>query len=243
LPKNTAISSTFSVSGARSGARAALVLTPTIVVFGATFGMLAATSGLTVWEAAIMSAVVCAGTAQFAALQIWTDPVSWFGVGMASLAMNSRYLLLGATVRSWFEGLSATKAYASLFFMYDGNWATATRDRAGGNLDAAHMIGGGVVMCSIWTVATAAGHTFGGLIGDPRRAGLDFVITAFFASMAIMFWRGRGDVAPICAAMVAAVAVDRLFPGPWYIVAGALAGSVVAALQYQPAAKAAADAS
>ena len=225
---------TFSLSGAMAGARAAAVLTPAIVVFGCTFGMIAATTGLSIVEAALMSAVVCAGTAQFAALQIWSDPASWVAVGLASLAMNTRYILLGATLRAWFQGLSTIKAYLSLYFMYDGNWATAMRDHEAGKTDAAHVLGGGIVMCTIWTFATIAGHKFGGLIGDPRKYGLDFVITAFFATMAIGFWRGRGDVAPIAAAGTIAVTVERLIPGPWYIIAGALAGSAVAAIRYVP---------
>jgi predicted branched-subunit amino acid permease len=233
LPEKSADSPLFSITGAIAGARAALLVAPTIVVFGGTFGMLAAANGLTVAEAALMSAVVCAGTAQFAALQIWSDPISWIAVGVTSLVMNSRYLLLGAALRSWFEGLSAAKSYLSLFFMYDGNWVTAMRDRAQGLHDTAHLIGGGVVMCTIWTLATVAGHKFGGLIGDPRRFGLDFVISAFFATMAIAFWRGRSDIAPVMAAVATALAVDRLVPGPWYIVAGAVTGCVVAMMRYR----------
>lgn len=233
------MSHSFTMAGARAGARAALVLSPAIVVFGATFGMLAGTVGLSLLEAATMSAVVCAGTAQFAALQLWSDPVSWVTTGVASLVMNSRYVLLGATVRDWFKGISASKSYLSLFFMYDGNWATATRDRTLGMTDAAHLLGGGIVMCAIWTLATMIGHAFGGLIGDPRRFGLDFVITAFFATMAVSLWRGRTDILPVATAVLAALVTDRLTAGPWYIVAGAVTGSLVAALRYRPVATAA----
>lgn len=233
---------TFTLAGAMRGARAAMVLAPAIVVFGAAFGMLAATSGLSVVEAAVMSAVVCAGTAQFAALQLWSDPVSWVMAGVASLVMNSRYVLLGATLRDWLSSLSALKAYSTLFVMYDGNWATATRDRALGERDAAHIVGGGLVMCGIWTVATAVGHAFGGLVGDPRRLGLDFVITAFFVGMAVSFWRGRSDLLPIAVSAAAALVVEKFTTGPWYIVAGALAGSLVAALRYRPDEKSPSDA-
>ncbi len=233
----------FTAAGAAAGARAALVLAPTIVIFGATFGLIAATAGLSLLEATIMSAVVCAGTAQFAALQLWSDPVSWLAVGLASLAMNARYILMGATMRGWFTGIPAFRAYASLYFLYDGNWATAMRDRTAGRLDAAHLIGGGVTMCSIWTLATVAGHAFGGNLGDPRRLGLDFLITAFFASLCIAFWRGRSDVVPVVAAMAVAIATDHLVPGPWYIVAGAITGCVVAMVRYQPTVEAKAHAS
>lgn len=236
IDRNSPMAPPFTLAGAVTGAQAALVVSPAIVVFGGTFGMLAATQGIGLWEATLMSAVVCAGTAQFAALQLWTDPVSWVTVGIASLVMNARYVLLGATLRGWFANLPAAKAYLSMFMMYDGNWATATRDHAKGYRDAAHLIGGGIVMCTIWTLATMSGHAFGGLVGDPRAFGLDFVITAFFAAMSITFWRGRSDAVPVVVAVAAAVVVDRLLPGPWYIVAGAVLGSLVAAIRFVPAA-------
>lgn len=232
----------FTLAGAARGARAALVLSPAIVVFGMAFGMLAATTGLTMLESAVMSIVVCAGTAQFAALQLWTDPVSWITVGVASLVMNARYILLGATLRDWLSSLSPLKAYLTLFLMYDGNWATATRDRALGERDAAHLVGGGLVMCGIWTIATVAGYAFGGILGEPKRLGLDFVITAFFVAMGVTFWRGKSDLLPIAVSVGAALAVDHLVSGPWYIVAGALAGCAVAAARYHPSATGSADA-
>ncbi len=223
----------FTLHGAMTGARAALVLAPSIMVFGATFGVLAGVNGLSLVEAAMMSAIVCAGTAQFAALQIWTDPVSWIAVGFTSLAMNSRYILFSATMRPWFGELSPLRAYGSLLFLYDSNWALAMRDRNAGKEDAAHLIGGGLTMCATWTASTAVGHAFGGLVGDPRQFGLDFMLIAFFATMAVGVWRGRSDFVPIVAAAVAAVLTDRLFPGPTYIVIGALVGSIAGAVQYR----------
>lgn len=225
--------SPFTLRGAKTGARAALVLAPSIMAFGATFGVLAGVNGLSLAEAAVMSAIVCAGTAQFAALQIWTDPVSWAAVGFASLAMNSRYVLFSATLRPWFGGLSPGRAYGSLFFLYDSNWAMAMRDRQAGHEDAAHLIGGGLTMCVTWTAATMIGHAFGGLIGDPKRLGLDFMLIAFFATMAVGVWRGRSDLVPVVFAAAVAVLADRLLPSPAYIVVGALAGSIAGAWRYR----------
>ena len=89
-------------------------------------------------------------------------------------------------------------------------------------------------MCAVWTAATAAGHAFGGFIGDPKRLGLDFVITAFFASLAVDFWRGRGDILPMAASVAVAVAVEQWTPGPWYILAGATTGCIMAMVRYHP---------
>jgi predicted branched-subunit amino acid permease len=65
------------------------------------------------------------------------------------------------------------------------------------------------------------------LIADPRRYGIDLVMPIFFAAMLIPLWRGgRAAFAWIVAGAVA-IAVHQLAGGWWFIVAGAIAGSVV----------------
>jgi predicted branched-subunit amino acid permease len=53
--------------------------------------------------------------------------------------------------------------------------------------------------------------------------------------MAVAFVRRRGDVLPLLAGIAVAIAVERMVAGPWYILAGALAGSIVGAWRHDPA--------
>ena len=69
------------------------------------------------------------------------------------------------------------------------------------------------------------------MLGDPRRLGLDFMLAALFATMAVGFFRVARSVAPLIVAIVVAVVVQKLVPGPWYLFAGALAGSLAGALR------------
>jgi predicted branched-subunit amino acid permease len=55
------------------------------------------------------------------------------------------------------------------------------------------------------------------------------MLAAFFATMAVAFFRAGRDTRPLLVAMPVAVIVDRLVTGPWYIFAGALAGSLAGA--------------
>jgi 4-azaleucine resistance transporter AzlC len=217
------------LSGVSAGAVAAIVLMPGVFVFGTAFGILAGQRGLSVAEATLMSALACAGTAQFAALQEWTNPAPVLAAGLASLALNARYVLLGAAARPWFRHASVGQAYLSMFFLYDGNWALAAREQAGGRHDAAHLLGGGLMLWSGWTLATALGHLFGAALGDIHRLGLDFVLTGFFATLLVGFVRGVRDVPVAAVAIIVAVVTDAVFPGPWYLITGAVAGSAVAA--------------
>jgi predicted branched-subunit amino acid permease len=72
----------------------------------------------------------------------------------------------------------------------------------------------------------SAGQLFGLIIGDPRRYGVDFMLAAFFATLAVGFFRAHRGVTPLVVAIAVAIAVEKLVPGPWYLFAGAVAGSI-----------------
>ncbi|GHO57587.1 hypothetical protein KSB_60620 [Ktedonobacter robiniae] len=55
--------------------------------------------------------------------------------------------------------------------------------------------------------------------------------TAVFVALLAGFWKGKGDLLPWGIAAVVAVASAHLLPGKWYILLGALAGSIVGGLR------------
>lgn len=225
----------FTLAGFKAGAIGAGPMIPGVILFGVSFGVISGTVGLTPLEATIMSAWVNAGTAQMASMQAWSDPAPILAVFLTTLAMNARYLLLGATLRPWLHALPPAKVYASLFAMGDGNWALTMRERAAGRDDAAFLFGSGAAMWVTWVSATAAGNAFGRALAHPERYGVDFILIAFFAVMLPAFLRARKDVAPLIVAIAAGLMVEWLIDGPFYILAGALAGSVTGALRHRDA--------
>lgn len=221
----------FTLTGLRQGAVGVAALVPNVAMYGVAFGIMSGAAGLSSAEAILFSAWINAGGAQMASLQAWSEPVSLLAVCLTTLAMNSRYLLLGAALRPWFRGIPAWQSYPSLFVMGDGNWTLALRRYDAGGHDAAFLLGSGVVLWVIWVGATAVGHGFGQVLGRPERFGLDFMLAAFFAAMAAVFVRRVSAIAPLIVGAVTAVVVERLVPGPWYILAGALLGSLVGAVR------------
>jgi predicted branched-subunit amino acid permease len=197
----------FTFRGVRTGAIAGLVLLPGVAMYGIAFGILADAVRLSALEAIIFSA--------------WT-----------ALAMNARYFLLGAALRPWLAGLPAPHTYASLFVLGDSNWALALREYHAGRIDAGYLLGSGLVMWVTWVASTAAGHVFGQVIGRPERFGIDFMLPAFFATIAVSFVRKPRDLWPLLAGIATAVVVERLVAGPWYIIAGALVGSFAGMLRH-----------
>jgi len=222
----------FTSRGLRAGAFGVAPLLPVVVMYGIAFGVMAGAAGLSASEAALLSAVVNAGGAQMASLQAWDNPVPILAVGLTTVAMNARYLLLGAALRPWFSGLPPHQSYSSLFVMGDANWALALQEREEGRNDAAFLMGSGAILWLVWVSATVAGQVFGQVLGDPARFGLDFMLAAFFATLAVTFLRKSASLLPFAVGALAAIIAERLIAGPWYILIGAAAGSLVGALRH-----------
>lgn len=215
-----------------AGLRACLPRAGGVIVYGIAMGVAADAAGLSLFEAVLFSGLVNAGAAQFAALQIWTADAALLTLAATVATMNARYLLMGATLRPLYIGLPPAFSYATLFVLYDNNWALAMQEERDGSRPIAFFLGAGLLLWSLWMVGTISGHLFGQVLGDARRYGLDFTLLAFFAVLAATFARRGLDLVPVAAAIAVAIAFHMLQFGPWYIVAGAVTGCLVAAIHH-----------
>ena len=224
----------WSLAAFRDGVRAMLPAQPGLIAFGLVVGALAAQHGFSATEALLMSAFVYAGMAQLITLQIW--PAELTLVAAASLVLvtatvNLRFLLLSAALRPWFGGLPAWQSWPMLAINTDAGFLVAMRYRAAGGNDLGFFLGGALVTWAIWVVATLPGYLLGAFLGAPQRFGLDVVMPAFFVAMLVPMWKGRRRALPWLVAGAVALAVDWLSDGYWFLIAGALAGSVAGGLQ------------
>jgi 4-azaleucine resistance transporter AzlC len=220
---------TFTLSGALAGARRCVPIAISGSAIGLVFGTLAGQAGLGAGEAALMSALVFSGAAQFVVLGLWTAPLPVASIVLTTLVVGLRHLLMSAALGPAFSKLPRPKAYGSVFFMADENWALTMGEFAKGRRDGAFLIGGGVLMLLAWSVSTLIGGAFGSAVEDPARWGLDFAFTAVFLALISGMWKGRADLLPWTVAAVVAVAAYQWLPGQWYILLGGLAGSLAGA--------------
>ena len=222
---------TFTWRGALEGAKRCLPIEISGFAVGLVFGVLAGQAGLSAAESVLMSALVFSGAAQFIVLGLWAAPLPVFGIALTTLVVGLRHLLMGAALSPYFSKLGRLKAYGSVFFMADENWALMMSEFSKGKRDAAFLLGGGVVMFLSWTTSTLIGRTVGGALRDPERWGLDFAFTAVFLALLVGMWRGRLDLLPWATAALVAVAAHTWLPGQWYILLGGLAGSLAGAVR------------
>ena len=83
------------------GAQAVWAAALSVFAFGVGFGVAAHSAGLGAATAGAMSAIVFAGGAQFAALELWRAPIPWVALVVATLAVNVRHVVLGAALHNW----------------------------------------------------------------------------------------------------------------------------------------------
>ncbi len=203
-------------------------------IFGAAFGSLAHVKGLTFIHSAVMSAFIYAGAAQMVALTMWNaNDLPTFALVITSFVICLRFSLMGITLRPHLQGAPKWKVYLSLLILVDESWALALIQRRKEVLDANYMLaflfGASLAFYLAFQIGTWAGFTLGYWIHNPKVLGIDFAFTAIFLSLLIGMWRGRGDIVPWFVAGGMALLSSVLIPGDWYIIIGALTGSLVGA--------------
>lgn len=228
-PKPPGPATHWTYPGVLLGIRLSLPLMPGVVAFGGAFGALAAQKNFDLFHALLMSGFVYAGMAQLVVLEAWPDHLTLAVAAaliLVTVTINLRFVLTSAALRPWLEQMPAGKVYPMLVGVTDSNWLIAMRYRADGGRDAGVLLGSVIVSWVFWMAATVMGHALGALIADPQRFGLDLVMPVFFVAMLIPLWRGpRHAIAWVVAGVVALV-VQQTVGGWWFIVAGAVSGSV-----------------
>lgn len=216
----------------REGVIATLPLMPGLFAFGMAFGTVAARKGFSLFDAVIMSGLVFAGVAQIIVVDAWPAQLTAatiFAAAAATFVICSRFILIGASMRPLLSRLPATQVYPFLHFLVEPPWLLSMRyQREGGN-DPGFVLGSAATCWVIWVTSAAPGFWLGSA-ADPQRFGLDMVMPAFFTAMMVSLWQGpRKSIGWIVAGAVAVVS-DIAFGGFWYVVLGALAGSIVGGL-------------
>lgn len=219
----------------RAGIVAIMPAAVAVIPFGLLLGARAADKGLTTAEVLLMSATVFAGSAQFVVIDLWTDPAPWLFVALTTLMVNVRHVLMGASIAGKLGRFPGPVRPAAMSFLVDESWAMAERRALETELTPAYFAGLASLLYVNWVLWTCAGAVFGSAIRNPEAFGFDFAFTAIFIGLLTGFWRGSTTALVLAASAGAAVAAKLAVEGPWYIMAGGLAGVLASVLLWRPA--------
>jgi len=191
------------------------------VVLSLSFGVLAREVGFSALGALVMSAVVFAGSAQFAAISIIaTGGGIGAAIGAAAL-MNARFLPMGIALAPSLPGRPLQRA-AQGQTVVDASWALA--NLGDGRFDRHFLFGASAVQYVAWVGGTAIGAFGGDALGDPRDLGLDAIFPAFFLALLLPEMRdARSRAVALAGALIALALVPVVPPGVPVLAASAAA--------------------
>jgi 4-azaleucine resistance transporter AzlC len=218
---------------ARAGVRDVAPVAIAAIPIGLLFGAVAVGKGLSVAEVSLMSVLVFAGGAQFAAIETWAYPVPVAALAISTLLINIRHVLMGASLAPKILA-SRRQKVLGFFFITDESWALAERRSLERPVTAAYWFAMAAVLPIAWVGSTALGAALGSFLGDPRRLGADFAFTALFIGLIAGFGRGRGTLITVGVSAAVAALVHTFIGSPWHVASGALAGIAAAYLAAGP---------
>jgi 4-azaleucine resistance transporter AzlC len=213
----------------RAGLRDIAPVAVAALPIGLLFGAVAAAKGMSPLEVSLMSALVFAGGAQFAAIETWIQPAPILTLAFATLLINARHVLMGASLTPKVR-MSRTQTLLAYFFLTDEAWALSERRALERPVTGAYWFAMAVVLWANWTLSSAIGAILGSFLGDPERIGADFAFTALFIGLVAGFGRSRVTLVTVAASAVVAALVHYFIGAPWHVASGALAGIAAAYL-------------
>ena len=198
---------------------AALPIALSAVVFGVSFGVLAVAARVPGWAAALMSVLVFAGSAQFAALGVITSGGGVLTAIVAGALLNLRYVATGIASAASLPGGRLLRPFAAQLVI-DESYAMAVGAGEAGRPERRTLIITGLCMWVAWVGGTILGVLLGPVLGDPRRLGLDAAFPALFTALLWPMLRGPHGVRCAVGGAIVALALAPFTP-PGVPLAGA----------------------
>ena len=164
------------------GVRAGMPFAVAAGLLALSFGVVAQGAGFSKLAAIVMSAIVFAGSAQFAAIAILASGGTAGAAVAAAALMNSRFLPMGVALAPSLPGGPLWRA-AQGQTVVDASWALAAR--GDGSFDRALLFGSSAAQYVAWVGGTVAGAIWGEALGEPADLGLDAIYPAFFLALLI----------------------------------------------------------
>lgn len=213
-----------------AGLRAVFPLLIGVGPFGMIYGALAVSAGMEAGAAQAMSAIVFAGSSQFATVPLVQAGAPALVMVLTIAVLNLRHALYSASIAPYFKNLSPAWKAGLAYFLTDEAYAASI-----GHLETTpdhrnrhwFFLGAGLALWTTWQVSTAIGIFLGEVI--PTTWPLDFTLALTFIAMVAPLLKDRAGVAAGLSAGIVAVAAYTL-PYKLGLIAAALTGIVVGLL-------------
>ncbi|OTG66185.1 branched-chain amino acid ABC transporter permease [Acinetobacter sp. ANC 4470] len=203
-----------------------------IIPFALVLGAQATQKGFSFIEVPLFTGLNFAGGSEFAILELWTNPPNILMLMFITFLVNSRHLLMGASLVPYLRHLPNKQVFPALFFMCDESWAVALADaqkrQAQTGINHAFNLSFYAGLCFalylMWVGFTALGSAIGPILGDASRFGFDMAFPAVFLVLLRGMWKGLHAARPWLVSLVTAALAYLYLPQGWHVPIGAITG-------------------
>lgn len=208
------------------GLRRSLPFVLIVVPFGTLFGVVASEAGLDLVQTMAFTALVIAGAAQFASLQMMQDHAPILMVLLAGLAVNMRMAMYSASLVPYLGTAPLWQRALAAYILFDQSYAVSLEhferepemtipERI------AFFLGVAIPISILWCGATA----FGALVGSaiPSSVGLDFALPITFLALIGPMLKSLAHVVAAAVSVAGALALGWMPSGVGLLIAAALA--------------------
>ena len=152
---------------------------------GISFGIVAASAGMSVLMATLMSLIVYAGSAQFILVSLLVIGTPIVSIALSVFLVNSRMILMSMTTANFFKKNSLFENILLGSLITDESFALSMNklNYTDGKLTFKWFNTVNVMAYLVWAVSTAVGAMLGKIISDPEKLGLDFALVAMFIGL------------------------------------------------------------
>ncbi|MBO0961263.1 AzlC family ABC transporter permease [Neobacillus sp. MM2021_6] len=193
-----------------------------------TFGLLAKTTGLTIYEAVFMSLIVFAGASQYISLSLIAYGTGIIEIILTTCIVNIRHFLMSATLNEKSEEDHLLNKLFYSFGITDETFSVAaTRD---GKVSTGFMLGLNSVAYISWVVFSGIGHLIGASLPQTLQESMGVALYAMFIGLLVPSLKKSTKVlflAILGAVFNSVLTLTHIMAQGWAIVTATLLSAII----------------
>ncbi len=165
--------------GVQAGASIAIGYMPIAL----TFGLLAKTTGLSLFETVLMSVIVYAGASQYISLNLLSLGTGAFEIVLTTFILNIRHFLMSASLNEKVEPDVLWKKALYAFGITDETFSVAATKE--GTVTTSYMFGLIAVSYGSWVISSGIGHLVGASLPQSLQESMSVALYAMFIGLLV----------------------------------------------------------
>jgi len=194
------------------------------IPLGLAFGILAQKAGFDVFDIAIMSIIVFAGSSQFIAVAMLSAGASPLSIVLATFSINLRHVLMSSALAVYLRRVSRKFLSIFAYGVTDESFAVNISRFREGSWHPYQALAVNHAANFTWIGSTVLGG-YGGQFIAPGSFGIDYALSAMFLCLLVFQLRGRIYVLTAVITGAMAIAASILLPGNSFVIIASLLGA------------------